>query len=70
MSAIAARVACVAEPTCGTTTRFGRVQQRMVGGERLGIGHVEAGAGDLALGQRASSSASVSTIGPRAVFTR
>ena len=53
MSAIRSRVACVAEPTCGTTSRFGRVEQRMIAGQRLGIGHVERGAGELARVQRA-----------------
>ena len=43
----AARVAWVAEPMCGTTSRFGALQQRVVGGQRLGVGDVEPGAGDL-----------------------
>ena len=42
----------VAEPMCGATIRFGAWQQRIVGGQRLGVGDVERGAGDLPVVQR------------------
>ena len=41
---ICSRASCVAEPMCGTTIRFGRSEQRVVGGQRLGVGDVERGA--------------------------
>ena len=52
MSVIRARVCVVAEPMWGTTRTFGRVEQRVVGGQRLGVGDVEGGGGDLAVVQR------------------
>ena len=51
MSAIAARVACVAEATCGTTIRLGASSSGSSARQRLGVGHVERGAGDLAVAQ-------------------
>ena len=52
MSAIFSRVACVADAMCGSTSRFGARQQRVVARQRLGVGHVERRAGDLARVQR------------------
>ena len=51
MSAIRERVRTVAEPTCGTTTRFGACSSGSSCGQRLGVGDVESGAGDLAVVQ-------------------
>ena len=70
ISAIRSRVACVAERDVGHHQQARRVQQRMVARQRLGVGHVERRAGDRARVQGARASAPVSTIGPRAVFTR
>jgi len=49
-SAISARARfLVADPMCGVTIRFGRLQQRVVGRERFGRRRVERGAGDQAV---------------------
>ena len=69
-SAIRSRAARVAEPMCGTTIRFGASSSGSSARQRLGIGDVERGAGDLAGAQRVAAARAWSTIGPRAVLIR
>ena len=55
---------------CGTTSRFGACHSGSSGGERLGIRHVERGAGDLPADAAPPRARTASTIGPRAVLIR
>ena len=64
-----ARVRTVAEPTWGTTSRFGASQQRVVGGQRLGVGDVERGAGDRAARAARARARPGRRSAPRAVLT-
>jgi hypothetical protein len=69
MSAIRARVASVAEPRCGSTSRLGAPSSGWSPGS--GSGSVTSSAAPaIRPAWRARTSASLSTIGPRAVLTR